>query len=55
MYKHDSGECRSSDLSRRERFHAAIVYSRTRDNVDQDIDPRDMTPLARRESLTVEN
>ena len=55
MYPEDSGECRSADLSRNERFHAAIVYSRTRNNADQDVDPSDMTPLAHATTLVVEN
>jgi len=46
MYPTDSGQCRSAELSSRERYHAAIVYSRNRDNLDQDIDPDTMTPLA---------
>lgn len=55
MYPEDSGRCRSSDLSATERFHAGIVYHRTRDNLDQDIDPRTMTPLAHGSSIVVEN
>jgi prepilin-type processing-associated H-X9-DG protein len=46
MYPTDSGDCRTGELSTRERYHAALVYSRPRDNEDQDVDPGTMSPLS---------
>jgi hypothetical protein len=42
-------------LTMRERFHAAVAYSRSRGNADQDIDSDTMTPLAVREPPVVTN
>lgn len=39
MYPFDSGFCRAGALSAAESFHAAIAYSRPRQNTDPDKDP----------------
>ena len=39
MYPFDSGGCRAGALSAAESFHAAIAYSRPRQNADPDKDP----------------
>jgi hypothetical protein len=49
------GRCPNGMLTMRERFHAAVAYSRSRGNADQDIDSDTMTPLAVREPPVVAN
>jgi hypothetical protein len=46
MYPFDSGGCRSGALSAAESFHAAIAYSRPRQNSDPDHDPSSFKTFA---------
>jgi hypothetical protein len=46
MYPFDSGGCRAGTLSAAESFHAAIAYSRPRQNTDPDHDPSSYKTLA---------
>ena len=39
MYPYDRGDCRHSELSSAESYHAAVMYSRPRGNTDPDKDP----------------
>jgi Carboxypeptidase regulatory-like domain/Matrixin len=47
--------CPNGVLTTRERFHAAVAYSRARGNTDQDVDPDTMVPLAYGTSLRIKN
>ena len=46
MYPFDSGGCRAGVLSAAESFHAAIAYSRPRQNSDPDKDPSSAKMIA---------
>ena len=48
MYPFDSGFCRAGALSAAESFHAAIAYSRPRQNTDPDKDPSSFRSLGAR-------
>jgi hypothetical protein len=55
MYPAVPGGCPNGVLTARERYHAAVAYSRSRWNADQDIDSETMVPLSVGEAPTIAN
>lgn len=53
MYPQASRNCTNTALSAAERFHSGIAWTREPGNLDPDLDPSGLTPLARRDILVV--
>lgn len=53
MYPQASRNCTNTSLSAAERFHSGVAWTRQPGNLEPDLDPPGLTPLARRDILVI--